>query len=46
MVLGAQTPQEVERNVAGFASVVPVALWRDLKAERLLDADAPVPEQA
>ena len=45
VVLGAQSPQEVERNVAGFASAVPVELWRDLKAERLLDTDAPVPEQ-
>jgi D-threo-aldose 1-dehydrogenase len=43
VVLGAETPQEVERNVAGLASGVPAALWADLKAERLLDADAPVP---
>jgi len=43
VVLGAQSPQEVERNVAALASSVPSALWTDLKAERLLDADAPVP---
>ncbi len=43
VVLGAETPQEVERNVAGLSSVVPAALWSDLKAERLLDMDAPVP---
>jgi D-threo-aldose 1-dehydrogenase len=43
VVLGAQSPQEVERNVAALASKVPSALWTDLKAERLLDADAPVP---
>jgi D-threo-aldose 1-dehydrogenase len=43
VVLGAQSPQEVERNVASLASVVPAALWSDLKAEQLLDADAPVP---
>ncbi|MBR0800613.1 aldo/keto reductase [Bradyrhizobium jicamae] len=43
LVLGAQAPQEVERNVAALSSPVPSALWRDLKAERLLDADAPVP---
>jgi D-threo-aldose 1-dehydrogenase len=42
-VLGAQTPEEVERNVAALANVVPAALWSDLKAERLLDAQAPVP---
>jgi D-threo-aldose 1-dehydrogenase len=43
VVLGAETPQEVERNVAGLSSAVPAALWADLKAEHLLDADAPVP---
>ena len=43
VVLGAQSPQEVERNVAAFASQVPAALWSDLKAEHLLDAQAPVP---
>lgn len=42
-VLGAQTPQEVERNVAALSSVVPSVLWSDLKAEHLLDAAAPVP---
>ena len=43
LVLGAQTPQEVERNVNALRTQVPDALWADLKAERLLDADAPVP---
>jgi D-threo-aldose 1-dehydrogenase len=43
VVLGAQSPQEVERNVASLANVVPAALWSDLKAEHLLDAQAPVP---
>ena len=43
VVLGAQNPQEVERNVAAVSSRVPAALWRDLKAERLLDAEAPIP---
>jgi D-threo-aldose 1-dehydrogenase len=43
LVLGGQTPQEVERNVAALSSKVPAALWRDLKAEHLLDAAAPVP---
>ena len=42
-VLGAQTPEEVERNFAALSSAVPSALWADLKAEHLLDADAPVP---
>ncbi|WP_338696942.1 aldo/keto reductase [Bradyrhizobium sp. 26S5] len=43
LVLGAQTPQEVERNVAALSASIPTALWRDLKAERLLDPNAPVP---
>lgn len=43
LVLGAQTPQEVERNVVALSSPVPAALWRDLKAEGLLDQHAPVP---
>jgi D-threo-aldose 1-dehydrogenase len=42
-VLGAQIPQEVERNVAALSSQVPSALWTDLKAQHLLDTDAPVP---
>ena len=43
VVLGAQHPQEVERNVAALSSQVPSALWTDLKARHLLDPDAPVP---
>ena len=43
VVLGAQSPREVERNVEALSSKVPTALWADLKAERLLDAEAPVP---
>lgn len=44
LVLGGQTPAEVERNVAALSSRVPAALWSDLKAAHLLDASAPVPE--
>ncbi len=43
LVLGAVKPDEVTRNVAAMSATVPPALWRDLKAERLLDAAAPVP---
>jgi len=46
VVLGGQSPQEVERNVAALSSKVPSALWADLKAERLLDPEAPVPQSA
>ena len=45
VVLGAQKPIEVERNVAALSSRVPSALWSDLKAQHLLDANAPVPSQ-
>lgn len=44
IVLGAVTPQEVARNLDLVARPVPAALWRDLKAERLLAEEAPVPE--
>ena len=43
LVLGGQSPRDVERNVAALHIEVPADLWADLKAERLLDVDAPVP---
>ncbi len=43
VVLGAVTAGEVARNLEAFARPVPAALWRDLVAERLLSADAPLP---
>jgi len=43
VVLGAQSPREVERNIAGMTADLSPALWSDLKAEGLLRADAPVP---
>lgn len=43
VVAGAQNPQEVERNVVALSSRVPAELWADLKAQNLLNADAPVP---
>jgi D-threo-aldose 1-dehydrogenase len=44
LALGAVKPDEVRRNVAAITTEVPAALWRDLKAEGLLDAAAPVPD--
>lgn len=41
VLLGAERPAEIEASVADFAVDVPAALWRDLKAEGLLDAAAP-----
>lgn len=43
VVLGAQSAPEVERNIAAVRRAVPAALWRDLKAEGLLDQAVPVP---
>ncbi len=43
LVLGAVKPDEVRNNVEAMATNVPSGLWSDLKAERLLDAAAPVP---
>jgi D-threo-aldose 1-dehydrogenase len=43
VVLGAVTPAEVSRNLDGWATPVPAALWDDLRAVGLLRADAPVP---
>jgi D-threo-aldose 1-dehydrogenase len=43
IVLGAVSPDEVERNRAAFAAPVPASLWTDLVTERLLRADARLP---
>lgn len=43
LVLGAISPQEVERNLGGLTTPIAPALWSDLKAEGLLRAEAPVP---
>lgn len=43
VVLGAVTPGEVARNLAAFSAPIPAELWRDLVAEGLLRADAPMP---
>lgn len=43
IVLGAVTPDEVQRNVASLATAIPAALWRDLSTEGLLASNVPVP---
>ncbi|MCW5850193.1 MAG: aldo/keto reductase [Anaerolineae bacterium] len=42
-LFGAVSPQEVEANLAAYATPIPAALWADLKAEGLLHPDAPTP---
>ncbi len=41
VVLGGVSPAEVQRNLAGWRTPAPAALWTDLKAEGLIRADAP-----
>jgi D-threo-aldose 1-dehydrogenase len=43
VVPGARKPGEVRRNAAMLGRRIPAALWRDLKNEGLMRADAPVP---
>lgn len=43
VVLGAVTPDEVKRNVAGLARRIPAAFWAELVATGLVRADAPLP---
>jgi D-threo-aldose 1-dehydrogenase len=40
---GARNSTEIEANIALFERPIPAALWAELKAERLLPLDAPVP---
>jgi D-threo-aldose 1-dehydrogenase len=43
VIPGARTPVEVEENLRLLRHPIPPALWRDLKAEGLVRADAPTP---
>ena len=43
VIPGALNPGHVERNVAQFRMAIPPDLWAELKAEKLLHADAPTP---
>lgn len=42
-ILGAQQPHEVQANVAALDATVPPALWNELKAEGLIEQEAPTP---
>jgi D-threo-aldose 1-dehydrogenase len=42
VIPGAVTPAEVRGNVDSMSLRIPAQLWADLKAERLLRADAPI----
>ncbi len=43
MIPGGARPEEVLSNIAAMRSTIPAALWNDLKTERLVDPEAPVP---
>ncbi|RFB78273.1 aldo/keto reductase [Methylovirgula sp. 4M-Z18] len=44
VIPGGQKPLEVKRNAAMLQKRIPAALWRDLKREGLMRADAPTPK--
>jgi D-threo-aldose 1-dehydrogenase len=46
VILGASTPEHVRRNVSLAKSMIPPDLWQDLRAERLIRPDAPIPTVA
>jgi len=43
IIPGASGPDEVRQNVASLSVSIPTAFWSDLKAQGLLEAEAPVP---
>jgi D-threo-aldose 1-dehydrogenase len=43
VIPGAQRASEVRRNAAMMSANAPAALWRTLKAEKLVREDAPTP---
>jgi len=44
LVIGAVKPAEVEANVQALGTTIPAALWQDLRAAGLIEADAPAPQ--
>jgi D-threo-aldose 1-dehydrogenase len=43
VIPGLGSPRQIERTVELLRTAIPDGLWRDLKNEDLLRADAPVP---
>lgn len=43
VIPGGERVEEVRANVASFGAEIPAALWTDLKAQGLVDAEAPTP---
>jgi D-threo-aldose 1-dehydrogenase len=44
VIPGSARPSEVRSNVGALDAPIPAKFWADLKAERLIDPDSPVPE--
>lgn len=44
VIPGARTAEEVRQNAAAMTQPIPPALWAELKAAKLLPAEAPTPE--
>ncbi len=45
IIPGAARALEVHKNIAAVEVSIPAAFWSDLKANKLIDADAPVPAE-
>ncbi|XID74712.1 aldo/keto reductase [Alkanindiges sp. WGS2144] len=43
IIPGARTAEQVKANVASFSIDIPSSFWDELKSEKLIDIDAPVP---
>lgn len=43
VIPGARTPEQVLANVASMSVAIPAAFWAELKQEKLIASDAPVP---
>jgi D-threo-aldose 1-dehydrogenase len=43
LVVGAVKPTEVETNIRSLEMTIPPALWQELRAQGLVEADAPLP---
>ena len=44
VIPGAIRPDQVEANLGYFRHAIPTAFWQELRHERLIRADAPLPE--
>lgn len=43
IIVGVQSAQEVATNIANLQREIPAAFWQELKAEKLIEPNAPVP---